>query len=59
VSCWRVVSLADVAKPGDLDLREPKHARELEALLTGLDPQALWAALDRRPADLEGDAVGR
>jgi DNA invertase Pin-like site-specific DNA recombinase len=58
-SAWRAGSLANVAKAGELDLRKPKHARALEALLSSLDPHALWDALDRRLADLEGDAVGR
>src|SRR5262249_401600 len=34
--CW-VRSLADVAKPGDLDLRKPEHARRLERALLAVD----------------------
>jgi hypothetical protein len=38
---WRCWSLAEVTKPGELDLRKPEHARELEALLLALDLEAL------------------
>src|SRR5262249_28725555 len=51
---WWVRSLADVARPGELDLRKPGHARELEELLSrtdlagisGEDRRARWAAPD-------------
>jgi DNA invertase Pin-like site-specific DNA recombinase len=36
-----VVSLATVLKPGDLDLRQPDHARRLEKALTKMDLTAL------------------
>jgi DNA invertase Pin-like site-specific DNA recombinase len=38
---WRAWSLADVAGPGDLDLRKRKDARELEKSLLALDLAAL------------------
>jgi hypothetical protein len=38
---WWARSLAEVAEPGDLDLRNRKHAAELEAALESLDPAAL------------------
>lgn len=34
---WWVRSLADVARPGELDLREPAHAKYLEKALAALD----------------------
>jgi DNA invertase Pin-like site-specific DNA recombinase len=34
---WWVRSLAEVARPGDFDLRKPDHARELEEVLLGTD----------------------
>jgi DNA invertase Pin-like site-specific DNA recombinase len=34
---WWCRSLAEVAKPGDLDLRKPDHARKLEAALANMD----------------------
>jgi hypothetical protein len=34
---WRAWSLAEVAVPGDLDLRDRGHARRLEKALTELD----------------------
>jgi len=34
---WSVRSLSGVAKPGELDLRNRKHARELEKVLEGVD----------------------
>jgi DNA invertase Pin-like site-specific DNA recombinase len=37
---WWVRSLADVAAPGDLDLRKREHAEELEAALAGLEVEA-------------------
>ncbi len=38
---WWASSLADVAKPGDLDLRKPAHARKLEAELAAFPLEAL------------------
>jgi DNA invertase Pin-like site-specific DNA recombinase len=37
----RTWSLADVARPGDLDLRQPDHARRLEKFLLGIDLSGL------------------
>jgi DNA invertase Pin-like site-specific DNA recombinase len=34
---WWCRSLADVAAPGELDLRQPEHARQLEEVLAGID----------------------
>jgi DNA invertase Pin-like site-specific DNA recombinase len=36
-SRWWARSLADVAAPGELDLRRPEHARRLEKALAGVD----------------------
>src|SRR5262249_17368509 len=38
---WRAWSLAEVAKPGDLDLRKQKQAKQLESLLARIDVRAL------------------
>jgi DNA invertase Pin-like site-specific DNA recombinase len=46
---WKAFSLAEVAGPGDLDLRRPADAAALEAWLAALDVAALRALL--RPAD--------
>ena len=40
---WWVRSLAGMAKPGELDLRKPAHARRLEAALAALEPATLDA----------------
>jgi DNA invertase Pin-like site-specific DNA recombinase len=43
------VSLADVAKLGPCDLRQPADARKLEALLVGVNLETLLAALQAQP----------
>jgi DNA invertase Pin-like site-specific DNA recombinase len=41
----KALSLAEVIKPGDLDLRQPAHARRLEAELARIDVAQLWESL--------------
>jgi hypothetical protein len=43
---WQAWSLAEVAVPGNLDLRDRQHAKRLEAALTTLD----LAAMDKSTA---------
>jgi DNA invertase Pin-like site-specific DNA recombinase len=50
---WRARSLADVVKPGELDLRRPEDAAALEELLAGHDLAELAAKL-AGPAEVEG-----
>jgi DNA invertase Pin-like site-specific DNA recombinase len=42
---WRARSLADLVKPGDLDLRDRRDARKLEDLLARLDVVELWGQM--------------
>jgi hypothetical protein len=42
---WHSRSLATVAEPGDLDLRDRKHAEELARTLEQIDLEKLVAAM--------------